>query len=54
MQDSPEYSAAQRIGAALGLVILGAFGFILLDVLAGGRLTGRPCTDCDQEGGDSQ
>jgi len=37
------YSAAERIAALLGLLIAGALMFILADVAAGGKLTGRDC-----------
>lgn len=48
---TPAYTAAQRAGAALGLAVLGLFTFILLDVLSGGKLTGRPCADCGDDVG---
>jgi hypothetical protein len=39
------YTPAARAAAVLGLFLLGAFAFILADVLSGGKLTGG-CTDC--------
>lgn len=38
------YPVAVRAVAALGLFVIGALAFILLDVLSGGKLAG--CTDC--------
>lgn len=49
--DQQGYPPALRVGAALGLVVLGLLGFILADVLTGGRLTGRGCADCGDNGG---
>jgi len=42
------YPIAVRAVAALGLFVIGALAFILLDVLSGGKLAG--CTDCTDKG----
>lgn len=43
------YTWAERATAVLGLLVVCAFGFILADVLSGGRLTGRGCGCGDKE-----
>ena len=45
--DAPDtYPVSLRASAALGLLVLGALAFILLDVMSGGKLTGGcGCTD---------
>lgn len=42
-----DYPVSMRILALVGLFIVGAVAFILLDVASGGKLTG--CDDCDKE-----
>lgn len=46
-QAVPGYSAAERIVALIGLVVVGGLVFILADVISGGKLTGRGgCGGC--------
>lgn len=43
--ETEDYPLSMRIAALAGLFLVGALGFILLDIASGGRLTGG-CTDC--------
>lgn len=38
-----DYPAPVRLAALLGLAVLGALAFILVDVATGGKLTGTDC-----------
>lgn len=48
MDEAAGYPASMRAAAALGLLVIGALAFILLDVMSGGKLAGLTggCTDC--------
>lgn len=49
MADDPAgtgYPLSMRAVALVGLLLVGAVAFILLDVASGGRLTA--CADCDE------
>lgn len=43
------YPASMRAAAAVGLFVIGALAFILIDVMSGGKLASLAggCTDCD-------
>lgn len=44
-----DYPPTMRLLALIGLFIVGAVAFVLLDVASGGKLTGSDCPDCDKE-----
>lgn len=46
--DVEPYPLSMRLAALAGLFLVGALGFILIDIASGGRLTGG-CTDCDDK-----
>jgi len=48
MTEESGYTLAERVGAAVSLLAVLAFGFILADVLLGGRLTGRGGCGCGE------
>jgi hypothetical protein len=41
-----DYPVSMRLLALVGLFMVGAVAFILLDVASGGKLTGPGCADC--------
>jgi len=43
--DGEAYPLPMRLAALAGLFLVGALAFILIDIAAGGRLTGG-CQDC--------
>lgn len=44
--DDDSYPLAMRAAAVLGLFVIGALAFVLLDVMSGGKLTGGcGCTE---------
>lgn len=45
MDEAAGYPASMRAAAALGLLVIGALAFILMDVMSGGKFTGG-CADC--------
>lgn len=50
--DTPDsdYPVSMRLMALVGLFVVGAIAFILLDVATGGKLTGSDCADCGDKG----